>query len=328
MRLPVHMLLNLYIYSSFLLHTFAQLIESKISGREWVQGHWEGEVFHPESQTACDSNCGENMYFHKIERKNYRHFDARSTMNCLVAEKYNHIVVIGDSYMRNLFHGIIDIISDTRTEIEGKEQEIPDSLRPVRYLDKNSMQLEVPNIRLTYLRQFGLWSRLSISLPELDTKGTLVLYGSMVHDHKFRQVDFLISKHEKSKKLAKRLVRDREGSGRDRYRELAHNIWMKRLSELHNFDHATMIWVTSPYYETHKLEQVNHQARINQDNDRYFRFNLDGVNKLLLDSRVRFLDAFHLTKACKYENCSKDGAHRSAFVNRMKFQIVLNYICE
>ena len=271
------------------------------------------------------------MYFHKVvERKKYRIFDARSTINCLVAEKYNHIVVIGDSYMRNLFHGIIDIMSDTRTEIEGKEQEIPDSLRPVRYLDKNSLQLEVEvlNIRLTYLRQFGLWSRLQISLPELDTKGTLVLYGSMVHDHKFRQVDFLISKHEKRKKLANRIIRDKEGSGRDRYRELAHNIWMKRLSSLHDFDRTTLIWVTSPYYQTHKLEQVNHQARINQDNDRYFRFNLDGVNKLLLDSRVQFLDAFHLTKACKYENCSKDGAHRSAFVNRMKFQIILNYICE
>ena len=268
------------------------------------------------------------MDFHKIESSNYRLFDARSTMNCLVAEKYDHVVVVGDSYMRNLFHGIIDIMSDTRTEIEGKGQEIPDSLQPVRYLGKNSLHLEVLNIRLTYLRQFGLWSRLSISLPELDTKGTLVLYGSMVHDHKFRQVDFLISKHEKKKKLANRLIRDKEGSSRDRYRKLAHNIWMKRLSSLHNFDRATLIWVTSPYYETHKLEQVNHQARINQDNDRYFRFNLDGVNKLLLDSRVRFLDAFHLTKACKYENCSKDGAHRSAFVNRMKFQIILNYICE
>jgi hypothetical protein len=215
---------------------------------------------------------------------------------------------------------------DWRTEI-GRKHEIPDSLQPVRYLGQNSLQLEALGVRLTFLHQFGLWSHLSISLLELDTKGTLVLYGSMVHDHKFRQVDFLISKHEKSKKLAKRLVRDREGSGRDRYRELAHNIWMKRLSELH-FDHATMIWVTSPYYETHKLEQVNHQARINQDNDRYFRFNLDGVNKLLSDSRVRFLDAFHLTKACKYANCSKDGAHRSAFVNRMKFQIILNYICK
>ena len=103
---------------------------------------------------------------------------------------------------------------------------------------------------------------------------------------------------------------------------------MKRLSALQIFDHATLIWVTSPYYETHKLEKVNHLARINQDNEKYFRFNLDGVNKLLSDSRVRFLDAYHLTKACKYENCSLDGAHRSAFVNRMKFQIILNYICK
>ena len=324
------MLLALCIYSSFLLRkpqTFANLIESKNPGREWVEGFWEGEVFHPKSQSTCDSNCGQNMYFHRIERKKYRLFDARSTMNCLIAEKYDHVVVVGDSYMRNLFHGVIDIISDTRTEIEGKGQEIPESLQPVRCLDKNSLQLEVLNIRLTFLHQFGLWSPLSISLPELDTKGTLVLYGSMVHDHKFRQVDFLISKYEKRKKLAKRLIRDKEDSRRDRYREMAHNIWMRKLSRLQNFERATLIWVTSPYYETHKLEQVNHFARINQDNERYFRFNLDGVNKLLSNPRVRFLDAYHLTKACKFENCSLDGAHRSAFVNRMKFQIILNYIC-
>jgi len=321
------MLLNLYIYSSFLLHTFAQLIESKISGREWVQGHWEGEVFHPESQTMCDSNCGESIYFHKIERKNYILFDARSTMNCLVAEKYNHIVIVGDSYMRNLFHGIIDVMSDTRTEVEGKEQEIPDSLQHVRYLDKSSLQLDLLNIRLTYLRQFGLSSPLLISLSELDTKGTLVLYGSMVHDHKFREVDLLISKHEKRKKVANRLIKDKKDPRRDKYRNLAHKLWMKRLTKLQNFDYATLIWVTSPYYETHKLEKVNHLARINQNNERYFRYNLDGVNKLLSDPRVRFLDAYHLTKACKYENCSLDGAHRSAFVNRMKFQIILNYLC-
>ena len=80
----------------------------------------------------CDSNCGPNMHFHRTERKRYRLFDARSTMNCLIAEKYDHVVVVGDSYMRNLFHGVIDIISDTRTEIEGKGQEVPESLQLVR----------------------------------------------------------------------------------------------------------------------------------------------------------------------------------------------------
>lgn len=71
-----------------------------------------------------------------------------------------------------MFHGIIDIMSDTRTENEGKEHQTPEPLQPVRYLDRSSLQLNVLNIRLTYLQQFGLWSRLGISLSELDTKGT------------------------------------------------------------------------------------------------------------------------------------------------------------
>ena len=92
---------------------------------------------------------------------------------------------------------------------------------------------------------------------------------------------------------------------------------------------ATFFWVTSPYYETFKLEQVNHYEAVNQNNEQYLRWNINGVNGLLTaNPRARFLAAYHLTKSCVYQNCSHYGAHRASFVNRMKFQIILNVLCK
>jgi hypothetical protein len=40
-----------------------------------------------------------------------------------------------------------------------------------------------------------------------------------------------------------------------------------------------------------------------------------------------FLDFFHLSKSCRWENCTNDGYHRARFVNRWKAQILFNTIC-
>jgi hypothetical protein len=40
-----------------------------------------------------------------------------------------------------------------------------------------------------------------------------------------------------------------------------------------------------------------------------------------------FLDFFHLSNSCQWENCTNDGYHRARFVNRWKAQILLNTIC-
>ncbi|KAL7533193.1 hypothetical protein ACHAWF_004378 [Thalassiosira exigua] len=41
-----------------------------------------------------------------------------------------------------------------------------------------------------------------------------------------------------------------------------------------------------------------------------------------------FVDFFQLTKSCFMNNCSYDGGHRSRYVNRWKAQLLLNTICE
>jgi len=46
------------------------------------------------------------------------------------------------------------------------------------------------------------------------------------------------------------------------------------------------------------------------------------------DAAHPFLDVYELTRACRWENCSYDKAHRSRFVNRWKAQMLLNTLCE
>lgn len=43
---------------------------------------------------------------------------------------------------------------------------------------------------------------------------------------------------------------------------------------------------------------------------------------------VPYLDFYQLTQACRWQNCTADGGHRSRFVNRMKAQLVLNLLCK
>jgi len=308
-----------------------------LSGREWVQGKWEGNIFHPQRATICNSKCSENSVFHELpdKERTYDIYNAKEATKCLNFKKYTRIIVVGDSYMRNLFAGLYDVLIDRQTEISQKEhpqKELEFDLRyPAAFFgnNKNSFEVKIShNIALTFLHQFGLWSPLQLNLPAFDKEDTLILYGSMVHDHKFRQIDFLIRKHHKNKKEAEKLIKDKDHVGRDKFKAIAHKAWMKRLLEF-RFAFATFFWVTSPYYETFKLEQVNHYAAVNQNNEQYLRWNIDGVNSLLTaNPRALFLDAYHLTESCVYQNCSRDGAHRASFVNRMKFQIILNVLCK
>mmetsp|Transcript_31485 Transcript_31485/g.75210 ORF Transcript_31485/g.75210 Transcript_31485/m.75210 type:complete len:376 (-) Transcript_31485:251-1378(-) len=41
-----------------------------------------------------------------------------------------------------------------------------------------------------------------------------------------------------------------------------------------------------------------------------------------------FIDVFQLTRACHMDNCSYDGGHRSRYVNRWKAQLLLNTLCD
>lgn len=319
----LHPAMNFFIFvnCTHFLSVFVLAFSSVMSGRDWVEGIWEGESFVPLRATKCEFLCRGNLTFSDLStRQRLKVYDSETAFNCLSSKKYEQIIVVGDSYMRNMYEGILTILIEDR----GYVSEIP-----LESLNKETRYMEaiVSGIKVTYIAQFGLNSPLPLRFSSLDNSSNLVIYGSMVHDHKFRQVDMLIRKSVKDRARIRLLTKNIEHPGRTKYKRRAHRAWLKKLSEL-KFSHASFFWLTSPFYETVKLENINHFAAVNQNNDQYLRWNIAGVNELLkADMKTRFIDAFHLTKSCVYANCSKDGAHRSLFVNKMKFQVLLNILC-
>lgn len=310
---------------------------------EWTTGVWEADFFKPTAISTCVPRCDTHMsstgiQFHPIQLR-YLRFDASDALRSLAARGVAHIYVVGDSYMRNLYTGVQDILFDRQDNTAVGKTIFDDFGSHVVHGEGNhffTTTIKTSNdtelgydMSLTYLHMFGI--DLKMLEKVIATDSSLVLFGSMVHDHKFRVVDSLIRNSGLRGKNTKLLLKDKGHAGRGKFRELAHRLWLAKLpGVLRMFQHSRFfIWVTSPFYETHKLIKVNEAASLNQENERYLRYNIDGVNIVIGEKGsmcAAFLDAFHLTKACTFNNCSEDGAHRARFVNRMKFQIVLNQI--
>lgn len=302
---------------------------SLVSLRNWVKGQWEGNTYVPKAVSACGQYCNTtNLQFHDLERAGYNIYSSGAALECLVS-RYEDIAVFGDSYMRNLYKGIQDVLSGVLNYGPSSKVVQDDQgthLDPGKSASTytTTFQASPRSIKVSYYRMFGI--DLNILRSVSISPKTLVIFGSMVHDHKFGAVDKLIKATSKKHKAA--LLNDKDHPGRKKYRRAAHAIWMSKIPDvLELFRSNKFIWVTSPYYETSKVQLHSAEAAINQVNARYFLYNLEGVNKVLAAKDSMFLDCFHLTKTCVFNNCSEDGAHRASFVNRMKFHIILNAVC-
>lgn len=86
------------------------------------------------------------------------------------------------------------------------------------------------------------------------------------------------------------------------------------------------IYVSMPSYQVEKVPLPYQNATHNTHAGRIY----DGLLPSLAPREPGhpFLDYFQLTKACHMNNCSYDGGHRSRYVNRWKAQLLLNTLCE
>ena len=71
---------------------------------------------------------------------------------------------------------------------------------------------------------------------------------------------------------------------------------------------------------------VPEQYRSARDTPKVLLYKTELVDQAEFDS-TRLFDYFELTKSCRMENCSTDGGHRAHFVNRWKAQLLLNTLC-
>lgn len=250
---------------------------------------------------------------------------------------------MGDSYMRNFYAGVEQVLShgEWSPELQRKKIVLDDFGLHTAGNDSGheyhmTYHWKTHHITVRYTQMMGINLDLLSKAKIKGGKDTLVIFGSMVHDHKYRAVDRLIQEaigtttDVRKKRKLKGILKDKTKPAREEFRLHAHTLWMDKLPlVLQHYEDSTFVWVTSPAYDTKLLKQNtgNVEAALNQENGRYLRFNQEGVNLVLQHPGAHFFDAFHFTKACTYTNCSKDGAHRAPFVNRMKFQVVLNTIC-
>ena len=86
-----------------------------------------------------------------------------------------------------------------------------------------------------------------------------------------------------------------------------------------------LIYNSGPSYQVSRVPRQYRNASHHHGGEIFY-------NKLLPlmapnDPEKPFLDFFQLTRSCDMENCTYDGGHRSRYVNRWKAQLLLNMIC-
>mmetsp|Transcript_31514 Transcript_31514/g.102667 ORF Transcript_31514/g.102667 Transcript_31514/m.102667 type:complete len:361 (+) Transcript_31514:114-1196(+) len=312
--------------------------------RSWMTGEWVdgGEEWRVTDSASCGGRCTLRtaQSWRRADDASFARFGSAPARACLASAGVNRIMLFGDSYMRRMHNSFADVLVGSHgPEDLGSNLDVPrqdDDGEPRRAMGGLTEMFRftgVQGVTLEYHRLFNQDERLRLLEKEVAAQpGTLLLYGFVVHAHKFAYIDSLIQADAGLKpKRKKVLIKDKQHAGRRVFRKEAHSRWLQQLSYVARAAKKAkhFVFITSPAYDIALLEKVNKDAAIAQPNDRYLGYNIDGINRMgqLLDEDIPFLDAFHLTQSCKWENCSKDGAHRSKFVNRMKAHMILNHLC-
>lgn len=92
-----------------------------------------------------------------------------------------------------------------------------------------------------------------------------------------------------------------------------------------------LLWISGPAYNQQLIPFPYNGTMPLGDTQRVYADTL-GPSGLLLQAHksVSFLDVMSMTRACyaQWKNCSADGGHNSRFVERMKATLLLNILCE
>ena len=121
----------------------------------------------------------------------------------------------------------------------------------------------------------------------------------------------------------KRAVIDEVGA------EVAEADYLRHVDEfatLANRKQLPLLWVAGPAYHS---KQVPEKYRAAQATDRMHRLNAQAISHVrerMPDAR--FMDVFHFSQSCPWANCTWDGGHMMRPFNRMKAQVLLNFLCE
>lgn len=224
-------------------------------------------------------------------------FSTYEAAECL---RNKRIIIVGDSYMKQMYIGAVDIMlqNPSNTIIEGGRFREIISRQAAKFLSK-SKAIKSRNIHLSYDDKC-IHSSLNC------------LMNNIMRNKYYRQADYLISNI---------LVHDLENNKNHTSRLTD---YLGNLEKLFAFPNSKLLWVTGPSYDLNRvpdkyLEVTKNRPTVFANKEAF----------VLADRyKIPILDFYSLTGTCRWKNCSTDGGHRSRFVNRMKFQLVLNNICK
>jgi hypothetical protein len=212
------------------------------------------------------------------------------------------VAISGDSYNRQLFIGLADILLGRPWNIEILNSKMRSKLTDqtnLELLEHHRNDSTFPNVQYVCSEDcYGMKKSLAKACSSCInhyTKGNpnaVAVVGAFVHIH-----------------------------GR------LHGNLTAVLNEIWGFldNSPQVIFNSGPSYETSKVPVQYRNASHHQKGEAFYNQILPHMAPY--DEQRPFLDFFQLTRACYMEHCSYDGGHRSRYVNRWKAQLLLNTIC-
>eukprot|EP01135_Chromosphaera_perkinsii_P001370 Nk52_evm1s165 gene=Nk52_evmTU1s165 len=245
---------------------------------------------------------GEENRVHELDSSaSFHWYTQQETLSCL---QNTSVYVIGDSFMKNLFIGLADLIQGNTSDVYYQDL---DYLRPDPVL--------YPEINITsvYRRHFAFWSHadeeIYFQLPILK-EADYVIIGILTHD---------IAKSRITEQFPH--LQDREDLDDVSFWRPLYRAHLYRLVQVTKELGVRVLWTSAPSYSTKEWTDIDPHSRIPN------QFNVDAF-EIMTHHGIPFLDTHFLSTTCTDQSCMGDsGAHKSRYVNRVKAQMVLNHIC-
>jgi len=250
----------------------------------------------------------------KSTKQLYHWFSKEEAQSCL---KNKRVWVIDDSYMRNLFIGLMDVLrGNVAKPNESIMKGVPEKFVKIDFLPKafgdvGRAFLKSNNITATFIggRRFGLGLYMeAIKALFLHIRNDdLIVFNVLIHDNKRNR------------------VQSQEFNGDMRKAE---QYYLSKVNEFVDWlraqkPKAKIVWSTSTSYKENKVPS---EFRRYQRNKRILDINRK-ARDIWIDAGFPVLDVFHLTLACQAKSCTEDGSHHNRMVNRAKAHVLLNYFC-
>ena len=280
--------------------------------KHWVHGEFQGHNFIPSGYTDTASLKPPRDL--KFTKQQYHWFSKEEAQLCL---KNKNVWVIGDSYMRNLFIGYMDVLRGNLAKPnESITKGVPEKFVKISFLPKafgdvGRATLKSNNMTATFIggRRFGIGLYMeAIKELLLNIKNDdLIVFNVLIHDNKRNR------------------VQSKEFNGDMRKAE---EFYLSKITELVEWlqaekPSAKIVWSTSTSYKENKVPS---EFRKYQQNKRILEINRK-ARDIWIEAGFPVLDVFHITLACQAKSCTEDGSHHNRMVNRAKAHVLLNYFC-